>query len=179
MDFFKQWSCYVTFKNYIRNLSFPLHWTFCFFSAIAFWSLITWFRCDFFIMSIDGFWHIVHATVADFNCFAVKHFVKFVVFRKMFCYHLKKYHCKLCVETDLIKGGLNHIIFRFRVFDFSDLLLAYFKSTLKPDFFSASSYLTFTVLKMSWLEEFFGSLSKMEFGNCLMICGGWFDDEWM
>ena len=32
---------------------------------------------------------------------------------------------------------------------------------------------------MSRLEEFFDSLSEMEFGNCLMICGGWFYDEWI
>ena len=76
-------TCYVTFTNYIRNLSFPFHWTFCFFSAIAFWSLIMRFRCDFFIMSIDDFWHIDHATVADFKCIVVKHFVKFWSFEKV------------------------------------------------------------------------------------------------
>ena len=62
-------------------------------------------------------------------------------------------------------------MFRFRVFGFSDLLSLYFKTTLKHDFFSASSYSTFAVLKTSWLEEFFDSLSEMEFGNCLIISG--------
>ena len=33
-------------------------------------------------------------------------------------------------ETDLLKGELNHIMFRFRIFHFFDLLLVYFKSTL-------------------------------------------------
>ena len=67
-------------------------------------------------------------------------------------------------------------MFRFHVFGFS-----HFKSTLQPDFFSASLYSTFAVLKISWLEEFFDSLSEMEFGNCLMICRGCstFEDEWM
>ena len=43
---------------------------------------------------------------------------------------------------------------------------------------SASSYSTFAVLKI-WLEEYSDSLSEMEFSNCVMICGGCFDDEWM
>ena len=25
-----QWSCYVTFTNYVVNLTVPIHWTFCF-----------------------------------------------------------------------------------------------------------------------------------------------------
>ena len=43
-----------------------------FFSAIAFWSFVTWYWCDFFTMSLDDFWHVVHATVADFNCIVVE-----------------------------------------------------------------------------------------------------------
>ena len=65
------------------------------FSAIAFWSLVTWFRCDFFIMSLDDFWHIIHATVADFNCIAVENFVKLVASWKMFCYQLKECLCNV------------------------------------------------------------------------------------
>ena len=83
------------------------------------------------------------------------------------------------VETDLSEDGLNHIMFRFQVCGFSDLLFVYFKSTLYPDFFSASSYPIFAVVKIFQLEEFFDSLSEIESGNCLMICGGWFRDEWM
>ena len=83
------------------------------------------------------------------------------------------------VETDLLKGGLNHIMFGFCVFGFSDLLLVYFKSTLQPNFFSASLYSTFPVLKISWLDDVLNSLSDMEFGNCLLICSGWFKNEWM
>ena len=71
-------SCYVTFINEIINLTVPFHWTFFFFSAIAFWYLVAWFRCDFLIMSFDDFWHIVHETVADFNCIALANFVKFL-----------------------------------------------------------------------------------------------------
>ena len=41
-----------------------------------------------------------------------------------------------------------------------------------------SSYSTMAVLKISWLE-FFNSLSEIEFVNCLMICSGWFDIEWI
>ena len=37
------------------------------------------------------------------------------------------------VETDLLKGGLNHIMFGIRVYRFSDVLFVYFKSTLSPE----------------------------------------------
>ena len=66
------------------------------FSAIAFWSLIKWFRCDVFIMSFDDFWHIVHAAVADFNCIVVENFVKFVASWKMLCYQMKECLCNVC-----------------------------------------------------------------------------------
>ena len=95
IHFFRQWSCYVTFINYVINLTVHFHWTFSFFSAIAFWSLVTWFRCDFFIMSLDHFWHIVHATVADFNCIATENFVKFATSWKMFYYQLKECLCNV------------------------------------------------------------------------------------
>ena len=91
IHFFRQWSCYVTFINYVIN-----YWIYCFFSAIAFWSLIKWFRCDVFIMSFDDFWHIVHAAVADFNCIVVENFVKFVASWKMLCYQMKECLCNVC-----------------------------------------------------------------------------------
>ena len=43
---------------------------------------------------------------------------------------------------------------------------------------SASSYFAFDFLDISWLDEFFHSLSSIEFGICLIICGGWFDEVW-
>ena len=87
---FRQWSCYVTFINYVVNLTVPLHRSFSFFSTIAFWSLVTEFRCGFFIMYRDDFWHIVHETVADFNCIVIEYFRKFVASWKMFCYQFKE-----------------------------------------------------------------------------------------
>ena len=39
--------------------------------------------------------------------------------------------------------------------------------------------LQLAILNISWLEEFFDIFSEMEFDNCLMICGEWFDHEWM
>ena len=91
---FRQWSCYVTFINYIIKKTVPFHWTFYFFSAIAFWFLVTWFWCNFFIMPLDDLWHIVHATVADFNCTGVENFV--CASWKMFCYQLKECFCSVC-----------------------------------------------------------------------------------
>ena len=87
--------CYVTFLNYIINLTVPFHCTFCFFSAIDIWFLVTWFRCECFIMSLDDFRHMFHATVADFDCIAAENFVKLVSSWKMFCYQLKKCLCNI------------------------------------------------------------------------------------
>ena len=92
IHFFRQWSCYVTFMYYIINLKVRSHWAFCFFSAISFWCFDMCFRSDFFV-SLDDFWHIVHVTVADFNCTAIENFVKFLVPLKMFCYQLKECVC--------------------------------------------------------------------------------------
>ena len=111
---FRQWFCYLTLTNYVTDLSVPFHWKFCFFSTIPFWPLVTWFRCDFFIMFVDDFWNIVHANIADFEYIAVKSFVKFLAFWKMFCYQLKECLCNVC---------WNYVMFCFRVFDFSDLLV--------------------------------------------------------
>ena len=96
--------------------------------------------------------------------------MKFVGSWKTFSYQLKECLCTF-VETDLLKAGLNHVMFHFRVFGFSVLLLVYF-----PDFFNALKIVVKSALKISWLEEFFHGLSMMEFGNFLMICGGCFDD---
>ena len=86
---FRQWSCYVKFINYVVTWQFLSTGHSPFF-AIAFWSMVTEFRCDFFIMSHDNFWHIVHATVADFNCIVTEYFMKFVASWKMFCYQFKE-----------------------------------------------------------------------------------------
>ena len=79
-------------------------------------------------MFLDIFWHIVYATVADFNCIVVESFVKFEASWKIFCYQLKEYLCNVCSDES-VKGGLSHIMFCFRIFMFSNLLLGYFKST--------------------------------------------------
>ena len=73
--------------NYVINLTVPFRWTFWFFSVVLFWSLVTWFQCNF-IMSRDEFWHIFHVTVANFNCIVGENFVKFVASWKMFCWQL-------------------------------------------------------------------------------------------
>ena len=128
---------YVTFINYIIILKVPFYWTFCFFSAILIWCLVTWFRCYFFIMSLNDFWHIVHPTVSDFSCIAVENFVKFAACWRMFCYQLKQCVCNVC-WNGFAKGWVKSFALEF--FGFSDLLLAYFKSILQPDFFSESLY---------------------------------------
>ena len=50
----------------------------------------------FVIMSLYCFWDIVHATIADFNCIAIKNFVKFLASWKMFCYQLKECFWNVC-----------------------------------------------------------------------------------
>ena len=58
--------------------------------------LVTWLRFDFFIMSLDDFWDIVHATVADFNIISVENSVKLMASWEMFCYQLKECLCNVC-----------------------------------------------------------------------------------
>ena len=62
------------------------------------------------------------------------------------------------VDTALLNGGLNQIIFWDLFFGFCCWFLVYLKSTLNPLFFRASSYSHFAVLKISSLDEFFYSL---------------------
>ena len=83
------------------------------------------------------------------------------------------------VDTDLLNGGLDQIIFRDLCFGFSRWFLMYSKSTLNPLFSIAPSYSHFAVLHISSLEEFFDSLSWMEFIICLMTFGWWFHTLWM
>ena len=68
------------------------------------------------------------------------------------------------LDTALLNGGLNQILFRDLFFGFCRWFLVYLKSTLNPLFFRASSYSHFAVLNISSLDEFFDSLSWMEFG---------------
>ena len=84
------------------------------------------------------------------------------------------------VDTALLNGGLNQIIFRALFFGFCLWFLVYLKSTLKPlFFFRASSYSHFAVLSISSLNEFFDSPSWMEFGICFMTFHRWFNKLWM
>ena len=110
--FFRQWSCYVTFIKYVVNLTVSFHRTFCFFSAVAFWSLVMWFWDDLFIMSLDDIWHIVHATVADFNCIAAENFLKFVASWEMFCYQLKKCLCNV-YWNEFAKGWVKSYLYTY------------------------------------------------------------------
>ena len=66
------------------------------------------------------------------------------------------------VDTALLNGGLNQILFRDLFFGFCRWFLVYLKSTLKPLFFRASFYSHFAVFNISLLDEFFDSLSWMD-----------------
>ena len=77
------------------------------------------------------------------------------------------------VDTALLNGGLNKIIFWDLFFVFCWWFLVYLKSTLNPPFFRASSYSYFAVLNISSLEKFFDSVFWMEFGICFMTFGGY------
>ena len=83
------------------------------------------------------------------------------------------------VDNALLNGGLNQIIFRDLFFGFCHWFLVYLKSTLNLLFFRASSYSHFAVLNFSSLDDFFDSLSWMEFGSCFMMFDGLFDKLWM
>ena len=105
--------CHIHKLRHWLDSSLPLD--ILLFSAIAFWSLVTCFRCDFFIKSLDDIWHIVHATVSDFNCTAVENFVKLVTSWKMFCYQLKEcYNVTIswalyCIQ--IYHGKIRHRLF--------------------------------------------------------------------
>ena len=73
------------------------------------------------------------------------------------------------VDTALLNGGLNQIIFRDLFFVFFRWFLMYLKSTLNSLFFRASLYPHFAVLHISLSDEFFDSLGWMEFVWCRLV----------
>ena len=81
---------------------------------ITFWSLIVWLQCDFFIMALDGFWHVIHAIVADL---LLKILWSLWLLGKSFV-TIWRHFFAMFVETDLWKDGLNHIMFHFPVWFF-------------------------------------------------------------
>ena len=121
-------------------------------------------------MSVYVFWHTAHATVADFNCTEVENFVKFVASGKMFCYQLKKYLWIVCWILFAKGWGLNHVIcfaFAFLVFLICCCCIWNQHYNL-TSLFSAS--LNFHCVKNLFAEEFFGSLSDIEFWVLLHFC---------
>ena len=107
----------------------PFNWIFGYFSPIAFWCLVKWFRCDFFIISLVDFWHIAYAAVANFNCIAVENILKFVA--SCFLINWRNVF-ELFIETDLLEAGFNDIVLHFYVFGFSDTLLNLPNGTYRP-----------------------------------------------
>ena len=99
------------------------------FSVIAFWCLVTWLRCDFFILCLNDFWHIIYEIVADFNSIPVDVLWRLWLLEKDFVTNWGNVF-EWFVQTDLLGFRLNDIMFRFHVFGFSDLVLVYFKSLL-------------------------------------------------
>ena len=130
-------------------------------------------------MSYDNFCHVVHATVSDFNCISVKNFVKFVASRKCFATNNWWNVFATFVETDLLKYGLNHTIY----FAFAFLFFLSCCWCISNQHYNSTSLerlrFSFRCSKNVSVRRIFGSPSEKEFGNCLMICGGRFDEEWM
>ena len=164
--------------NCIINLRVPFNWTFYFFYAITFCICSRGFEVTFLLCPLMIFDILFMQLWITLTVLQLKILWSLWLLGKCFVSNWRNVFAAF-VETELVKSGLNNILFRFRLFGFSDLLLMYFKSTSKPDFFSASSYSAFAILKVSCLEKPFDSLLEMEFGKCFMICGGWFADEWM
>ena len=82
----------------------------------------------------------------------------------------------ILVETFLLKGGLNHMIFLFLfLLGFSTLGSNLSVKFLYPLFFSASSYSVLDELKTFSFEEFWFNLVLIEIGICFIISGGCFD----
>ena len=118
IHFFHEWSCYVTFVNYIINLTVPFHWTFCLFLQLHFsaWSRgfdVTFLLCPLMIFNILFMQLELTLTVLRLKILWSLWFlgICFVTnWRNVFA---------AFVETDLLKGDLNHImshVSRFRFF---------------------------------------------------------------
>ena len=81
---------------------------------------------------------------------------------------LKKYFCNICGYCFVKRWVEPNNILR-SIFWFLLLIFGVFKVNFEPTlFFRTSSYSHFAVLNISLLDEFFDSLSWMEFGICFM-----------
>ena len=78
------------------------------------------------------------------------------------------------VETALLYGGLNQIMFRFLFRCFLSRLVKVGVSG-NPLRFSASSYSGLALSKICLFVELLDRRSLIARGNCLITCGGWFD----
>ena len=70
--------------NYTFSKTFPIEWTIRRFPAIA---CFGWYVRDVltygFIVGVDNFANIIHATITDFNVIPIKDFVELASLRKM------------------------------------------------------------------------------------------------
>ena len=82
------------------------------------------------------------------------------------------------VETVLLYGGLNQIIFRFLFLCFISRMLKW-RFSENPLRFSSSSYSGFALSKVSLFAELLDRRSLIDWGNCLITCHGWFDEVLM
>ena len=90
----------------------------------------------------------------------------------------------MLVLTCLVYGGLNHVIFRFRLccFSLSVVLLLIFgvwvRLGLWPALCSASSYSGLASLNISLELEMLERRACMDWGIFLVMTGGWLDSVW-
>ena len=71
---------YLCRIDHISHIAFSSQWAIIFISTITFWLIMFCFRCDAVVMGLDDFFHIFHATIANFDFISVENFVKFIVF---------------------------------------------------------------------------------------------------
>ena len=175
VDFLWLWWKDMTLINCVRSLAFTVHGTFSFYLTVTQCQLVTRCGCNLTIMVFVYFGHILHTPVTYLHCVSVENFNKtgkclLINWRNIFA---------IFVDTTLVNGGWNQIIFQDLFFGFCPWFLVYSKSTLNPVFFRASSYSHFAVLNISSIDEIFDSLFWMEFRICFMTFGRWFDKLWM
>ena len=128
------------------------------------------------IMWFDDTGYVLGATVAHFRCVVLKYFWSLLEGEKWWRNSWRNLFLT-SVETALLKGGLNQMMFRCR-FLFVLLLLVLIKFSLKSvdplslrDF--SCGYLD--ELKTSSLEELLDKRLLTIFDNWLIICGWWFE----
>ena len=94
--------CHIYKLYHWLDSSLPLDILLFFCSCILVFGHVALMWCFYYVPW--WFWHIIHATLVDFNCIVVENFVKIVASGKCFVTNWRNVFVTF-IETDLLKGG--------------------------------------------------------------------------